>query len=311
MSPKTYTPERLNELAVDSATKMTSSLLEGGHLTCEYMRDEESTSLKWSDHVKFRWRIESAGYNDSYETTTRCDNVPERGVKFPERWRTALQCLKLHDRVHECAGDAMDLGASNVTCELLALAKNPRDDRIGKAVAPNDNGSRVVYLLCGHIEHDDWMLHNVSHVDDQLDSNPFQEKDLVIKDIVKDAWDVTQRKRLRTNSHMNVLRGYAQANDYLWCEIVAVAQFRAEEIRSRRHHQELDKDYATRYFERNPFLWESHGERNSHTRLIVLWPRTRGEIYRQNNDACTYRQNKGLTRATTRTQQKRKHKHNN
>ena len=66
MAPKKYTPERLNEIAVDSAAKITSLLSQGGHLTCEYIHDDENMSLKWSDHVKFQWNIESSGYKDSY-----------------------------------------------------------------------------------------------------------------------------------------------------------------------------------------------------------------------------------------------------
>ena len=218
MAPKTYTGDRLDAIAAESATKM-KGLLQNGSLTCEYINNEENISLKWSDHATFRWLIECAGYKDTREMSVRCNHVAERGVYFPDRWKTALDCLTLHEQIQERAGDVMEFGVSNVTCELLGQAKNTFDDRIGKTVALNDNGSRVVYLLCGHIENDEWMVHNGSYINDELDSNPFQEKDLISKNIVADAWDTTQSRRLRSNSHMNKLRGYVQVNEYLWCEL--------------------------------------------------------------------------------------------
>ena len=280
MAPKRYTRERLNEIEVDSAAKL-KGLLENGDLTCEYAHDEEHETIKGVDNVNFRWYIETVGYSDTHEMTLKCNNVAERGVKFPDRWRTALKCLKLHDHVRECTENVMEFGVSNVKCELLGQAKHQCDDRIGKAVALNNNGSRVVYLLCSHVENDEWMIHNGSYINNELDSNPFQEKDLVCKNIVADAWDATQSKRLRSNSHMNALRGYVQVNDYLWSELVAVAHYRAEEMRSERQSREFNEEHATYYFEQNPFLWESHGKWNSQIRLSVLWAWTRGMTYRQ------------------------------
>ncbi len=145
MAPKKYTTGRLNEIAVESATKM-KGLLQSGDLTCEYMHDEEHETIKGVDDVKFRWYIETTGYSDTYEMTLKCNNVAERGVKFPDRWRTALKYLKLHDHVRECTENVMEFGVSNVKCELLGQAKHQCDDRIGKTVALNIHGSRVVHF---------------------------------------------------------------------------------------------------------------------------------------------------------------------
>ena len=103
----------------------------------------------------------------------------------------------------------------------------------------------MVYLLCGHIETDEWFVHGGTYEDGSLATNPFQEKDLLRKDIMREAWDISVSKRLRSNSHLNALRGYVQVNDYLWCEIVAVANFRAEEIRSKRHGEEFNHTAAS------------------------------------------------------------------
>ena len=86
--------------------------------------------------------------------------------------------------------------------------------------------------------------------------------------------------RLRSNGHLNTLRGYVQVNDYLWCELAAVANYRAEEIRSQTLSQKFDEGIAMQYFEQNQFLWESCGKWNSQIRLTTLWSWRRGAIHR-------------------------------
>ena len=54
-------------------------------LTCEYVHEEEK--VKVTDQVKFLWHIESHGCKDTCEIKVRCNNVLERGVPFPERWK--------------------------------------------------------------------------------------------------------------------------------------------------------------------------------------------------------------------------------
>ena len=70
---------------------------------------------------------------------------------------------------------------------------------------------------------------------------------------------------------MQRMRGFVQVNDYLWCELAPLANFRAEEVRAQRSGKELDITTALRYFERNPFKWEVFGQRGSHSRLSILW----------------------------------------
>ena len=61
-----------------------------------------------------------------------------------------------------------------------------------------------------------------------MSENPFDEKDLIPKDIVADAWGQTG-KRLSTRGDLKYLRGLVQDSDYRWNHLVAVAAFRAEE----------------------------------------------------------------------------------
>ena len=142
MAPKRYTRERLEGIAADSAVKM-KGFVPNGKLTCEYLQRGADELVKGSDMLNFIWKIE-AGYCDTDETTVRCNHAVERGVPFPDRWKTVLNCLTLSDTVRQSAENVTELGASDVKCELLGQAKRVMDDSIGKTIALNDGGSRVV-----------------------------------------------------------------------------------------------------------------------------------------------------------------------
>ena len=104
MAPKRYTRERLDGIAADSAAKM-KGLVPNGTLTCEYLHQDKDETVKGSDTLDFLWEIDSSGYHDTYETRVRCNNIVERGVPFPDRWKTALNCLALHETIRESAKD--------------------------------------------------------------------------------------------------------------------------------------------------------------------------------------------------------------
>ena len=58
------------------------------------------------------------------------------------------------------------------------------------------------------------------------------------------------------------------------------SNYGAEEIRSQQLGREFDEGNTIQYFEQNLFLWESHGKRNSQSRLTTLWSWKRGAIHR-------------------------------
>ena len=90
MAPKkSYTRERLDGIAADSAVKM-KGFMPNGKLTCEYLHQGAETTVRGADDLSFLWEIEASGYNDQCKVEAKCGNVATRGVPFPERWRTAL-----------------------------------------------------------------------------------------------------------------------------------------------------------------------------------------------------------------------------
>ena len=123
MAPKkSYTRERLDGIAADSAVKM-KGFMPNGKLTCEYLHQGAETTVRGADDLSFHWEIEASGYNDQCKVEAKCSNVATRGVPFPERWRTALNCLEINKMVGESTKDVTEFGTSNVKCELLGQAK--------------------------------------------------------------------------------------------------------------------------------------------------------------------------------------------
>ena len=128
-----------------------------------------------------------------------------------------------------------------------------------------------MHLLCAHISGDRWLCHSGSKdgVGDLRD-NPFGEADLVVKDLVEDAWDTKRRKRLRTDARVDSMRCLVQTCDERWCRVVAIANFRAEQARAAQG--EFNKRLALSRFEKNPFLWEvGDGKSRSQADVVFLW----------------------------------------
>ena len=112
-----------------------------GKLTCEYLHQGAETIVRGADDLSFLWQIEASGYSDQCKVEAKCGNVVARGVPFPERWKTALNCLSLHEQIRDSANGVTEFGISDVKCEVLGQAKKVVDSSIGKTIALNDNGS--------------------------------------------------------------------------------------------------------------------------------------------------------------------------
>ena len=286
MAPKgKHTRNSMAAHAADAAAKYKSQLADTGaleELTCEYIHVPDETdmqadgSLRWAARLTFRWCLKTrSGHEERYNTTARASNIPGQGVPFPPHWITAMQCQRLETLAEESAVKARDHGVSAVRCLALGQPKEPAAPAdgtgAGKTVALQVGGSRVVFLMCAQVQDGQWLCHRGSFIGDALADNPFQEADLVLKDVISDAWDTSLTKRLRSTGSMNVLRALVKASNYAWCQLVAVARYRAEELRARLLGQRFDEDVATAGFERSPWRWRSTGDWASQAQIAILW----------------------------------------
>ena len=180
--------EAAAKAAADAKSKLPNAIAIQ-HLSCEHLVDASSADVKRNAPVKFRWRIQHGVYDAAAEVEVLCHNVVNKGVPLPEHWHTAMQFLALSDIATSSARKVCDARFTDVRCVLLgqAAAKFGSRGRVGQSIALNVGGERTVFLLCCHVENNDWLCHRGSFADGALAANPFHEHDLVCKNIVKDA----------------------------------------------------------------------------------------------------------------------------
>jgi hypothetical protein len=210
-------------------------------LTCEYVHapDENTTcsdgSLRRTALLTFRWRLKTnTGHEERCDVLVRTNNVTQRRVPLPQHWMTAMACLSLERWCDEGRRKVRDPDARDVQCVPLGQVNQPlpaaEGAGPGRTVALQVHGRRVIFLLCAHVQDSLWLCHRGSFAGDGLAEDPFQESDLVQKDIVVEAWDTSLTKRLRSTGSMNVLRGLVQSLElysvligpYAFCVIVSL-----------------------------------------------------------------------------------------
>ena len=112
------------------------------------------------DEVTFEWRVRLAGYEEKFDVTSRCDNADRQGVRFPEKWRTAIPAARLHDVAQKTATET-ESGVVSLGCVMLGLPKIAPVPVAGTTCVPGAvvqlqtrNFARQDYLLAAHIEGD-------------------------------------------------------------------------------------------------------------------------------------------------------------
>ena len=182
---------------------------------------------KWRSQVRYVWAVKIFSYEEEFETTLRCGHADARGVPFPEAWRTALKCVGhgLGQKAEKAAEDVRgETGREHVECLLLGLPK--------PVAPPPEGATRVVgcvaqlktkggmpesYLLAAEIEDDQWFC-----VKGVLGSNggleAFDPKDLVVKDIARDAFqpEIAPRRRIMPRASGPQLVEGTRAHQQSW-----------------------------------------------------------------------------------------------
>ena len=235
---------------------------------------------KWRSQVRYVWTVKIFNYEEEFETSLRCGDADARGVPFPEGWRTALKCLGhgLGQKAGQAAeGLRAGTGHEHVECLLLGLPK--------PVALPPDGATRVVgcvaqlktrggmpesYLLAAYIEDNQWFcLKGVLDSNGELEA--FDPKDLVVKDIVRDAFqpETAPRRRIMPHASGPQLVEGTRAHQQSWWRVVAIATWRAENLRAER--RPFDSTAAGAGFESNPFRWTVAEGRLSHADVTFSW----------------------------------------
>ncbi len=280
-----FEADRLHTLARNAAQ---SASLPGAELTCTYR--EEHTPVSSHARVSFQWHLKASEFEENQTVNVRADNIASHGIPLPESWCTASRCLKL-DEIAARSADAegAKIGLAQLSCTVLGQAKHAPLPALDAPMAPGaavslqtSAGERLDFLLCAHVEGDRWYCHRGSFDGDALNGErPFDLNDLCLKDLLRDAWepDAQPTKRIRRQPKLGLaqLREVARSHAESWSHAVAVATFKAEELRADFHKRPMDLDAATVGFVKNPFLW---GASMRQSNIFALWAWRSNDIWR-------------------------------
>ena len=91
-----------------------------------------------------------------------------------------------------------------------------------------------------------------------------------MKDISAILEDGAPRKRIRTHLRESALQNLMAKKPSKLDQLLAVAAYKAEEIRAHTEQTPMGEEAAFAGFEQNPFRWETEG-RQSQVEVGVLW----------------------------------------
>ena len=241
--------------------------------------------------IAFEWRAQGAGFDEKLVVKSRCNNVAERSVHFPEEWRTVLKCQSLGGIGEKSAQNVREeRGVAELECIVLGQPKEAPLPPPGATLVPGATvvlqlgGVKIEYLLCAHVCEGEWLCHRGSFVDCEFDiEKPFDEKDLVLKDVAHGAQEAEgppPRKKARAHLHFGQLRDTALHWRAAWDQLVAVAAWRAEELRATNQHCPFDQAAASAGYEASPWKWAATGKMIQ-AQVGALWSWRAGTWQRQ------------------------------
>ena len=152
-----YTAERLHAIAAKAAAKARGEFADCD-LECEYQGG--GGILRQRAEVPFEWHVRVGGYEEKCVVKVKCGNTDHQGIRFPEKWRTAIPAARLHDVAQKTAAET-ESGVVSLSCAMLGLPKIAPIPSAGARLVPGAvvqlqtrSLARQDYLLAAHIDGD-------------------------------------------------------------------------------------------------------------------------------------------------------------
>ena len=193
----------------------------------------------------FKWCLQAHGLTQTAFVRVRANTIKMCRVPFPCHWRRALQVEASYAAMYETA-KALTCG-----CTFNFWLSAPQNISIPPAGASSPgktlmlmcpSGRRIEHILCAHIRGHTWYCHPGT----LSSTNPFHPRGLVAYDIHQRAWrpGTRHRVRLRGRPLKRRLGDVALRAKPFFEWAVAVATWRAEEVRSVDHGGRFDMQEA-------------------------------------------------------------------
>ena len=230
------------EKEIKSVTKEGVVFPRSAEVTCEYLgvlKDDGFTleaKPTLRSTVGYKWSYRDNSVDVTHIKKARYDYSAEHSTSLPEQWKTALKCKRLPDIAR---GSAVlfeqQSGLRDVSCLVVGVPRPVTvhiDGRIelgyilklAMGIAP------VEHALCAQVRGQSWLCHRGSFQGCALSTTPFDEADLVLKDLEIDLWVegmARPRKRVRTHLHLGVLAEEIRKHTEAFDHLVARAHWKA------------------------------------------------------------------------------------
>ena len=101
----------------------------------------------------------------------------------------------------------------------------------------------------------------------------------MVKDIAIST-EGSARKRIKAHLRESELRNLVSENQVRFQQLLAIANYRAEELRAKLDQREVNEEASLSYFEPSPWKWHVVGWRSQvHIAFLWIW-RTRDAMFR-------------------------------
>lgn len=240
--------------------------------------DEEP---KMRSTVKFLWTVDvfTAVYME--ETQLELRDAKRRGVPIPEGWQAKISATGFSHLASDAAvRAARAYPGLSVSCNALGAPRGlsvPSKHgglRVGSVVAmPSEGGMPQAHLLCAHVYGNQWLCHP-----EPLPSGVGEAATIHIANVAMTD--------IRTHANMDGKFGNKDAHDVAGssalqaaverrapaiAKVVALAAWRAEEIRAIEERRLVDVRVASNAFDLDAFKWTSEGGRIDSTKVFAMW----------------------------------------
>ena len=119
--------------------------------------------------ARFEWKVSVGQLEETCYIEVNCRNAERQGVPFPERFRTAIPCARLHDRALNAAAEAKSSVVSP-SCVMLGVPAPALVPLAGTTLVPG----AVVQLQSRTLARQDFLL--AAHIDGDRRAVPYFEK---------------------------------------------------------------------------------------------------------------------------------------
>ena len=158
----------------------------------------------------------------------------------------------------------------SLRCELLGAPRRVEASEYEHAPGKIAYLTDGVAILCAHVTDDTWLVHRGTFDEGEFkETDPWSERDLQLERV--SAFEEQPCKRVRPHLHMDQLQTIRANATSAFDALVAIATYRAEEIRSERGSP-FDAQRARSRFVVDPWQWAG---RTWHLPIALLcrWPK--------------------------------------